>query len=79
MYNIQISDNNGQQMTKNEIRLKTIAAAKFFQISGYTKNDLFGVYAKNSHNLAPIVFGALTVGIPINTLDPYFKKGITTR
>lgn len=62
-------------MTKNEIRLKSIAAANFFQNSGYTKNDVIGVFAKNSHHLAPIVFGALTAGIPINTIDPGFKKG----
>lgn len=30
--------------------------------------------AKNSHHLAPIVFASMSVGSPVNTLDPSFGK-----
>ncbi|XP_031639321.1 4-coumarate--CoA ligase 1-like [Contarinia nasturtii] len=30
--------------------------------------------AKNSHNVAPIVFASISIGCPVNTLDPTFGK-----
>lgn len=35
---------------------------------------MFGTIAKNSHNLAPILFGALGIGCAMNTLEPTFGK-----
>lgn len=30
--------------------------------------------AKNSHHVAPILFGSISIGCPVNTLDPSFGK-----
>lgn len=74
----QISDHNGIQMTNGEIRLKSIRAAQNLLKLGYKQKDVFAFYTKNGHNLAPIVFGSLTIGAAINGLDPNFKKGCST-
>lgn len=41
---------------------------------GYNSKQVFGVLAKNSHHLAPVVFASLAIGCAVNTLDPQFKK-----
>lgn len=61
-------------MSFNELRLKTIRAAQNLQNRGYNSKGLFGVIAKNSHHIAPIVFASLAIGSPVNTLDPSFGK-----
>lgn len=55
------------------MRLKSIRAAQNILKLGYKEGDMIGVIAKNSHNLAPIVFAALSIGCPVNTLDPTFE------
>lgn len=70
----QISDNNGIEMTFDEIRLKTIRAAQNFQELGYQPKQVFAFMIRNSHNVAPIIFGAISIGCPVNTLDPSFGK-----
>lgn len=35
---------------------------------------MFGLVAKNSHHVAPIVFASLSLGCPINTLDTGFNN-----
>lgn len=35
---------------------------------------VFGVLAKNSHHIAPIVLASIAIGSPVNTLDPSFWK-----
>ncbi|XP_055297301.1 uncharacterized protein LOC129565940 [Sitodiplosis mosellana] len=70
----QINDNNGVQMTFDEIRIKTVRAAKNLQKRGYEPRQVFGLMAKNSHHVAPIVFASISIGCPVNTLDPSFGK-----
>lgn len=41
---------------------------------GYESNSIFGFIARNSANVAPIVFGSLFNGTPFNTMDPNFGK-----
>lgn len=41
---------------------------------GFDGGEIIGIVAKNSHHLAPIVFAALAIGCPINTLDPSFDE-----
>lgn len=41
---------------------------------GYEKSDIFGICAKNSHYVTPIVFASICIGCPVNTLDPSFSK-----
>lgn len=61
-------------MTYDEIRLKIIRAAQNLQKRGYHAKEVFGVVAKNSHYLAPIVFASIGIGCAVNTLDPSYKK-----
>lgn len=61
-------------MTFGEILSKTIRAARNIQRLGLDRRAVIGIMAKNSHNLAPIVFGSMCAGYPINTLDPAFSK-----
>lgn len=72
----QISDDTGIQLTNAEIRLKTIRAIQNLTKLGYKRGDIFGLAARNSHHLAPIVFAAMTIGAPVNTLDPSMAKGL---
>lgn len=70
---LQISDNNGIRLTNEEIRMKTIRAAQNIIKLGFKEGDIIAVIAKNSHNLASIIFAAFSIGLPVNTLDPTFE------
>lgn len=56
------------------MRRQTIRAALNLKKMGYEKSDIFGIVAKNSHYVAPIVYASLCIGCPVNTLDPTFSK-----
>lgn len=61
-------------MTFDEIRMKSIQAAQNLKKRGYVPKKVIGLMAKNSHHVAPIVFGSIGIGCPVNTLDPLFGK-----
>lgn len=61
-------------MTFNEIRIKSVRAAQNLQKRGYGSKQVFGVLARNSHHLAPIVFASISIGCPVNALDPSFGR-----
>lgn len=63
-------------MTNKEIYLKTIRAAQNLTKFGIVKGDVIAFVARNHHNLAPVIFAALTLAAPTNALDPSFKKGL---
>ncbi|XP_037028878.1 4-coumarate--CoA ligase 1-like [Bradysia coprophila] len=70
----QISENNGIQMTNGEIRWRSIRAAQNLINLGIGFDDVIQVISKNHHYLAPIMFGALSIGAPINAIDVQFTK-----
>lgn len=70
----QISNDSGIQLSYDEIRIRIIRAAQNLQKRGVNTKMVFGVLAKNSHHLAPIVFASMCLGCPVNALDPTFKK-----
>lgn len=70
----QVSDNSGIQLTFNEIRERTIRAALNLQARGFKPGQVFGIIAKNSHNVAPIVFASFCIGCPISVLDTSFGR-----
>lgn len=70
---VQISANNGIQLTNTEIRQKTIRVAQNLLKLGITKNDVLGFCTRNSHYLAPVVFGSMVIGAPVNPLDPSYE------
>lgn len=56
------------------MRERTIRAAVNLQMRGYKPGQVIGVSAKNSHNLAPVVFAAYCLGCPVNALATSFVK-----
>ncbi|XP_031634571.1 4-coumarate--CoA ligase-like 7 [Contarinia nasturtii] len=70
----QISDDNGTRLSFDEIRMKTVRAAQNLQKREYKSKQVFGLVAKNSQHLAPIIFASMCLGCPINTLGISFKK-----
>lgn len=69
-----ISVDTGIKLTNGNLYIKTVRAAQNLQKLGFKKNDVFGLIARNSHHVAPIIFASLCVGCPINTLDSGFNK-----
>lgn len=74
MFHSQVNHETNIQLTSAFIRRQTVRAALNLQKIGCNKGDIFGIVAKNSHYLAPIVYASLCIGCPINTLDPSFTK-----
>lgn len=70
----QINVNNGIEMTNGEIRLKAVRVAQHLQSQGFNKNHIFAFVASNNHNIASVVFGTLTIGAAVSTLDPSYSK-----
>lgn len=66
----QVSADTDMEMTCHEMRLRTMKIASHLMIAGYKQNDVVGVMATNSENLAPTVFACFALGLPINTLAP---------
>lgn len=62
------------QLTFSDIHTKTVRAAQNLQKRGYKSGQVFGLVARNSHDVAPIVFASVSIGCPVNTLDPSFGK-----
>lgn len=65
-------------VTNEEMRFKSISVAQNLLKIGVAKNDVLGLFTRNNTYLAPIVFGSLLIGAPINPLDPSYKIGIFT-
>lgn len=70
----QINHDTNIELTNDYLRIKTIQIAQNLRLLGFKKGDIITVIAKNSHHLAPIIFGALCIGCPVNTLDSSFNK-----
>lgn len=71
---LKISDDTDVEMTFNEIRIKAIRAATNLKRLGFKTKSIFEFMARNSANVAPIVFASLFSGYPLNTLDWNFGK-----
>lgn len=72
----QISDNDdGRQLTNNEIRLNSIRVAQHLRQLGIRSGDVVGIVASNHPDAVAVVVGSLALAAPTNTLDPNFKTG----
>lgn len=63
-----------KKFTNFETATRTIQAFKHFEKLQMKQCEIIGVCAANSDYLAPIVFGAMTAGLIISTLDPSFEE-----
>lgn len=71
----QISENNGLRLTNRVLRTNAIRVAQNLDNLGIGVGDVVAIVAGNHHDVAPVVIAALSLGAPINTLDPNFKEG----
>lgn len=71
---IQISDDNGVQLTYGQLYLQTIRAAQNLQKLGLKKGDVVNVVSKNNHELAPIALAIVACGFVMSTMDPSFNE-----
>lgn len=62
----QIVHETGSKLTCKEIYEKSIKIANFLKIKNFKQGDVVGLLAKNSENVAPILFACLTLGLPFN-------------
>lgn len=70
----QICHDDGSEMRNEEIVQAVVRVALNLKDLGLVEGNVIGIAARNSKYLAPVVFGAFTLGTPINTLDPLFEK-----
>uniref|UniRef100_A0A182SQX3 AMP-dependent synthetase/ligase domain-containing protein n=1 Tax=Anopheles maculatus TaxID=74869 RepID=A0A182SQX3_9DIPT len=68
----QVNGDTGYTMTCDELRRRSVRFAKFLIASNYRVGDVIVLIARNSDNVAPIVFGCFLAGVTLNTLDPSF-------
>ncbi|XP_055691789.1 luciferin 4-monooxygenase-like isoform X2 [Lutzomyia longipalpis] len=65
----QISDNNGIQMTNQEIALKAKNIAGGLRRRGCKVGDVVGFVAGNGHNLVPTLIACFLLEAPVNAMD----------
>ncbi|XP_053668453.1 probable 4-coumarate--CoA ligase 1 [Anopheles marshallii] len=68
----QVNGVTGYMLTCDELRRRSVRFAKFLIASDYQLGDVVVLIARNSDNVAPIVFGCFLAGVTLNTLDPSF-------
>jgi 4-coumarate--CoA ligase len=71
----QVCNHNGHVLTYRELKTQTIRVAENLQKLGYTSGDMVTILARNGQTLAPVVFGSILRGMPINPLDATFDTG----
>lgn len=73
---LQVNADTGLELTGYEIRKRTIRAAEHLRARGYKPDDIIAICAKNSDNVAPILYAGFLLFTPVNTLDPGFQVGM---
>lgn len=61
-------------MSFDEIKMKSIRAAQNLQSLGFKPKQVFGIIAKNSHHVSPVIIASIAIGCPVNALDPSFGR-----
>jgi acyl-CoA synthetase (AMP-forming)/AMP-acid ligase II len=70
----QISYETGNEVSCGEMYIRTIKMAKYLQSLGLKEGDVVGFMARNSENVAPVIFACLTLGLPINPITVFSSK-----
>lgn len=71
---LNICHDDETSMTCNETRLSSIRIAQNITRLGFQQGDVVGIMCSNSTFLPSVVYGCLSIGLPINPLDTGFKK-----
>lgn len=67
---VQVCEDDGSDMSANELRRNIIRVALNLRSFGIGQGDVIGIVAKNTKHMASLVFGAFTIGAAISPLDP---------
>ncbi|CAD7089738.1 unnamed protein product [Hermetia illucens] len=71
----QISDDNGVRLSNGEILLRAYKIGYYLMDKWNLQNtDVIGLIARNTENLAPLVFGLFFCGVSVNALDTSFSE-----
>lgn len=70
----QINDTSGNQMTYSQFHRKVVRAAQNLQAMGYQPKQTFGMVARCSDNVAPIIVASVAIGCPILGLHYTLKR-----
>lgn len=70
----QISADTDIEITCHEMRMRTIKMASYLHEKGYKQGDVVGFIAKNSENLAPVVFACFALGLPVHVLSSMMNE-----
>ncbi|GAB0092214.1 4-coumarate--CoA ligase 1 [Sergentomyia squamirostris] len=70
---VQISDNNGLCVTNGEILDQMLTIASNLLDRGAKRDSVIAIMAGNGHLIAPTIFAAFFLAIPVNTLDPNYS------
>uniref|UniRef100_A0A182KB02 AMP-dependent synthetase/ligase domain-containing protein n=1 Tax=Anopheles christyi TaxID=43041 RepID=A0A182KB02_9DIPT len=68
----QVNGDTGYIMSCDELRRRSIRFAKKLLEDHYEKGDVVALMARNSDDVAPVVFGCFLAGVTVSTLDPSF-------
>ncbi|XP_053695168.1 probable 4-coumarate--CoA ligase 1 [Sabethes cyaneus] len=73
---VQICADTGSRTTGSELRIRAIRIASNLQQMGYGSNvgEIFSMAVKNGEHTASVLFACFALGIPVNTLDPSFRR-----
>lgn len=75
----QINSNNNVCLTNRTLRSNAIRMAQNMKAIGVGVGDVVAIVAGNHPEVSAVVFGAMALAAPINTLDPNFKLGTSER
>ncbi|XP_037052137.1 4-coumarate--CoA ligase 1-like isoform X2 [Bradysia coprophila] len=70
----QINGTSGISVTFDDIRIRTIRAAKNLQKRGLSAKQIYGFVTKNHDDLASLVFASFSLGCTIYPIHPDFTK-----
>lgn len=56
--------------------MRSVRVAQNLMKLGYVDGDIIGLIATNNHNIAPIIFGALSIGCIVNPLNPEWDESM---
>lgn len=65
----QISDDTGVELTNSEIYTRSVKFANHLTQLGVKQNDIVGLIALNSENVAPLIFACFSLGAAVNPLS----------
>lgn len=71
---LHVYDENGAEMTWEELRLKATRIAQTLFKLGIKQGDVIGFNCSNSENICALIHGCILIGAVSNAMDPILDK-----